>query len=180
MARLADGLTASRVVLALIIGGAVATDRLDAAVVVLVIAWLTDLLDGILARAAPGTTRLGDWDFRVDVSLGASLLAGLVFAQRAPVWLVVGIVVLGVGWTWSTGNPAPAMLMIALAYIWFLLVLYVSRPEWWWLPFAVIPILLVLDWKRFFRVILPAFFQGLAVIAEGETPELPPVLDEWA
>jgi hypothetical protein len=179
MAWVADVLTASRVVLALVIGIAVATDRLSVAILVLMIAWLTDTLDGMIARSATGETRLGDWDFRVDVSLGFAILIGLAVADRIPVWLVVVAIGLLAGWTWRTGNPAPAMLMMALAYGWFLPVLIIDKPAFWWMPFGVIPILLLLDWRRFFRVILPAFFKGMASIGEDEA-DVAPVLDRWA
>jgi phosphatidylglycerophosphate synthase len=180
MAWVADVLTASRVVLALVIGIAVATDRLSVAILVLMIAWLTDTLDGMIARASSGTTRLGDWDFRVDVSLGIAILVGLAIADRAPLWLVVGVIGLLAGWTWVTGNPAPAMLMMAVAYGWFLPVLLIDKPSFWWMPFVAIPVLLALDWRRFFTVILPAFFKGAARIGSDEAPEVAPVLDRWA
>lgn len=179
MAWVADVLTASRVVLALVIGIAVGADRLGVAVLVLMIAWLTDTLDGMIARASSGETKLGDWDFRVDVSLGIAILVGLAVADRIPVWLVVAAIALLAGWTWITGNPAPAMLMMALAYGWFLPVLIVEKPNFWWMPFGVIPVLLLLDWRRFFTVILPAFFKGMARIGD-EDPEVAPVLDRWA
>jgi hypothetical protein len=180
MAWVADVLTASRVVLALVIGIAVATDRLGVAILVLMIAWLTDTLDGMIARASSGNTRLGDWDFRVDVSLGIAILVGLAIADRAPVWLVLAVIGLLAGWTWVTGNPAPAMLMMAVAYGWFLPILLIDKPSFWWMPFATIPLLLAHDWRRFIRVILPAFFKGMARIGDDEQPDVAPVLDRWA
>lgn len=180
MAWIADGLTASRLVLGVVVGAAIASNHLGFAIVVLVIAWVTDLLDGPLARAASAATRLGDWDFRVDVTLGAAIFVGLAISGRVPAWLVAGLVVLGVGWTRVTGNPAPAMLFLAVVYAWFLMVVLTERPERWWLPFAAIPALLAIDHRRFFRVILPAFFKGLAAIGRGRAAEAPPVLDEWA
>ena len=179
MAWVADVLTASRVVLALVVGVAVANNSYGVAIPVLMIAWLTDTLDGMIARAAKGTTRLGDWDFRVDVTLGIAILIGFAADGRGPIWLVVAIIGLFAGWTFVTGNPAPAMLMMGVAYGWFLPVLLIDRPIFWWMPFAAIPILLALDWRRFFTVILPAFFKGWARIGSDES-EVAPVLDRWA
>jgi len=180
MAWVADVLTASRVVLALVIGIAVATDRLSVAILVLMIAWLTDTLDGMIARASSGDTRLGDWDFRVDVSLGIAILVGLAAQGRIPVWLAVAVIGLLAGWTAISGNPAPAMLMMAVAYGWFFPILLIDKPNYWWLPFAVIPLLLALDWRRFFTIILPAFFTGMARLGDDEQPDGAPVLDRWA
>lgn len=180
MAWVADALTASRVPMALVIGIAVASDAWGLAIVVLMIAWLTDLLDGMIARASSGQTRLGDWDFRVDVTLGIAILVGLSAADRGPLWVVVAVIALLAGWTWITGNPAPAMLMMAVAYGWFLPILIIDKPTLWWLPFVTIPVILALDWRRFFTVILPAFFKGMARLGDDEGPEVAPVLDEWA
>ncbi len=173
-------MTAGRALLAVAVAVAVATDRFGAAVIVLMIAWLTDFLDGIVARRARGATRLGDWDFRVDVLLGLALLIGLAIAGYVAVWLAIVATAVGVGWTWATGNPAPAMLLLALAYGWFLSVLLIDRPDWWWLPFAAMPLLLVLDLNRFFKVIMPACFNGLAGLSRPGPRDVPPVLDRWA
>ena len=179
MAWVADVLTASRVVLALVIGVAVSNDSYGVAILVLMIAWLTDTLDGMIARASSGATRLGDWDFRVDVTLGIAILVGLAASGRAPVWLVVAVIGLLAGWTAISGNPAPAMLMMAVAYGWFLPILIVEKPSFWWMPFVTIPVLLVLDWRRFFTIILPAFFKGMARLGDDGTDPAP-VLDRWA
>ncbi len=180
VALLADFMTVSRLGLALIVGGAVATDRLGLAAVVLVVAWATDVFDGMLARAATSPTRLGDWDFRVDVTLGIALLAGLAAADHLHPLLAVGILLIGVGWTQVSGNPAPAMLMMAVGYGRFLILLVSRQPDLWWVPFAAMPILLVLQWRRFSRVVLPAFFHGARRIGSGNGKERPPILDEWA
>jgi hypothetical protein len=181
LASVADGLTASRLVLAAVIGIAVASDRLDVSAVVLVIAWLTDLLDGMAARAATGPTRFGDWDFRVDVTLGMSLLVGLIIGGRVPVWVVLSAVVLLGVWARIGGNPAPAMLFMAVVYAWYLLNLFIDKPALWWVPVAAIPFVLIIDWRRFSRTILPAFFSGMAKLGDTELArERSPVLDEWA
>ena len=177
---IADALTASRVFLAVLVLVAVASGSFPAATVVLVVAWLTDLLDGRFARAAATETRLGAWDFRIDVSLGAAILIGLTFNGMASAWLVVVAIAVLAGLTVLTGNPAPAMLFLAFAYAWFLWLLLDLRPFLWWLPFAAIVVLLIVDWRRFFRVILPAFFRGLSTLGRSEGPDAGPVLDRWA
>lgn len=180
MAWIADALTASRVLLAVMLAVAVASGALPTATVILVIAWLTDLLDGRLARAATAETRFGDWDFRIDVTLGAAILIGLMLSGLASVWLVVIPIAMLAGLTILTGNPAPSMLLLAFAYAWFLWLLLDLRPLLWWLPFASIVVLLVVDWRRFFGVILPAFFRGVVTLGRSERPDIRPVLDRWA
>ncbi len=180
MALIADALTASRLLLAVLMAVTVASGSLPTAILVLVVAWSTDLLDGRLARAASGETRLGAWDFRIDVSLGSAILIGLMLSGVASPWLVIVAITVLAGLTLLTGNPAPAMLLLAFAYAWFLWLLLDLRPPLWWLPFASIAALLVIDRRRFFRVILPAFFRGIAALGRGELPDTGPVLDRWA
>ncbi len=179
-AQVADLLTASRVLLAMLLAVAVATSSFPTATVVLVVAWLTDLLDGRLARAATSATRLGAWDFRIDVSLGAAILVGLMLSGLGSPWLVVPAIGFLAGLTLITGNPAPSMLLLAYGYAWFLWILLDLRPLFWWLPFASILLLLVVDWHRFTTVILPAFFRGIATLGRSERPDGGPVLDRWA
>jgi hypothetical protein len=180
MAWIADALTASRVLLALLLAVAVASGSFPTATVILAVAWLTDLMDGRIARAAAADTRLGDWDFRIDVSLGAAILIGLMFSGLASAWLVVVPIAVLAGLTLLTGNPAPLMLLLAFAYAWFLWLLLDLRPRLWWLPFASIVLLLVVDWRRFIGVILPAFFRGVATLGRADSPDGGPVLDRWA
>ena len=180
MALFADLLTASRLVLAIVVGASLAGSEYRVAVIFLVCAWATDFFDGILARAASRPTRLGDWDFRVDVTIGIAILAGLAVADVVPAGVAIAAVLLGAGWTQLTGNPAPAMLLMALAYGWLLTLLLVDQPSLWWLPFVAIAILLILQWRRFFRTILPAFFGGMTRLAQGGDADTPPVLDRWA
>jgi len=179
-ALIADVLTATRAVLAVFLAVTLASGSFPIAIVVLVIAWATDLLDGRLARAAEEDTRLGDWDFRIDVSLGIAILVGLTLSGLASMWVVIAVVATLGGFTLVSGNPAPAMLLLAFAYALFLWLLLDLQPGLWWLPFASIVVLLVVDWRRFFKVILPAFFRGLATLGRSDSPEGGPVLDRWA
>lgn len=85
-------------------------------------------------------------------------------------WLVVAAIALLAGLTVLTGNPAPAMLLLAFAYSWFRWLLLDMRPRLWWLPFSSIVLLLVVDWRRFTKAILPAFFGGLPRSADLSSP----------
>lgn len=178
--QVADALTASRIVLAMLLAVTLATGSFPVATVVLVVAWVTDLLDGRLARSAHTPSRMGDWDFRIDVSLGVAILVGLLLSGLVSPWLVILAIGGLAGFTILTGNPSPSMLLLAFAYAWFLWLLLDRQPLLWWLPFASILVLLVVDWDRFTRVILPAFFRGIATLGRTEHPEGGPVLDRWA
>ena len=112
--------------------------------------------------------------------LRGQLLVGLMLDGVASSWLVIAVIAVLAGLTIMTGNPAPSMLLLAFAYGWFLWILLDRRPSLWWLPFASIGVLLMIDWKRFFRVILPAFFRGLSTVSRSDSPDPAPVLDRWA
>ncbi|MBT8211913.1 MAG: CDP-alcohol phosphatidyltransferase family protein [Acidimicrobiia bacterium] len=176
----ADVLTGSRAVLAVAVMLAVGSNRFDWAAVFVTLAWITDFFDGRLARSTDHPTRLGDWDLRIDITLGIGILLGLGWSG----WLawpavLVPLVVLG-ALAIAMHNPSPTMLLLAYIYVAFFWVLIVERPLGGWLPFAALPLIATLDWGRFTRVILPVFFKGMAALARGErTPNTKPVLDEW-
>lgn len=176
----ADVLTGSRAVLAVAVMLAVASDRLDRAALFVTFAWITDFFDGRLARSTPHPTRLGDWDLRIDVSLGVGILIGLGWSGWLT-WTAV-LVPLGVlgAIAIAMNNPSPVMLLLAYVYVAFFWILIAERPLGGWLPFAALPLITTLDWSRFTRVILPVFFKGIATLARGErTPDTKPVLEEW-
>ncbi|GAB4563360.1 MAG: hypothetical protein Kow0047_12150 [Anaerolineae bacterium] len=102
LALLADLLTLARGVTALWLiwlGVARGADALPLAVMVTLGAWLTDMLDGPLGRRAGGNTRLGHYDFVIDVMLTwASLiyltLSGFIpMAVTAIYTLIAGVLV---------------------------------------------------------------------------------------
>ena len=89
VARAADTLTLARLALAVLLALVIAGDRLLLGAVILVSGWTTDTMDGILARRAPGMTRLGPWDATIDGMVGAGLMVGLVMGGYAPMaWLI--------------------------------------------------------------------------------------------
>lgn len=73
-------------------GGASAA---PAAMLVVVLGWTTDQLDGWFARRSPAPTRLKACDFFVDLTFYAGILAYLALARFLPAWLVAGFVILG-------------------------------------------------------------------------------------
>lgn len=87
-ALLADALTMSRVVAAgvlVCLGLGRGRELLSTAVLVTVLAWTSDQLDGWAARRSSVPTRLGRHDFEIDVVFYAGILAYLVAAGFVPV-----------------------------------------------------------------------------------------------
>ncbi len=177
----ADVLTGSRLVVAAVIAGVVAAGSLDWAAVLISVAWVTDFFDGRLARSTPTPTRLHAWDLRVDTILGVGLMIGMALGGYMPWWTVPVLGLTLGGATQVLKNPSPAMLLLGYVYAWFLWLMIFETELLGWVPFATLPFLAVFDWKRFTRVILPAFFKGMASLLRGERrDEIEPVLDDWA
>ncbi len=86
-ALLADALTIIRFSIALVIvylGVVEGATAFPHVVMLVVLAWVTDGLDGPLARRAKGRTRLGRFDFLIDVALTWASFAYLTLAGFIP------------------------------------------------------------------------------------------------
>ena len=160
LGRTADALTAGRLVLSVPLGAAAAAGWWNSTTVLLVVAWWSDFLDGRLARRSSAQTRLGDWDLAADTAVGAGLLAGLAVGGHVPaLWAAAGAL-LGLGFL-VLRNPALGMLLQAIAYgptLW--LAARHGRPAFI-LALATIAVIAVLDVRRLFDFLLPAFFRGV-------------------
>lgn len=161
-ARAADTLTLTRVVLAGLVGWLAWRGLLDAAAVALALAWLTDTLDGKVARLGDGRTRFGEWDMAVDVLVGASVLAGLGLAGLVPRWLAAAVLVVVGGLYLALRQPALGMVLQAAGYGAFLWRAFQDRVGTLWVPLATIVLIAILDGRKLVRVVLPEFFRGVA------------------
>ena len=176
---LADAMTSARIVMAPVMAALLAQGRVDAAAVVLGLAWLTDFLDGRLARGAARPTRLNGWDLRVDAWLAVGQGVGLGFGGFFSWWLVGPVTGLVAWGSVTLRNPSPVMVGIGAlsgGLIWVIL----FEAALWWLPVAYGLILWMFDWNRFWTVVMPALWRGVVSIARRERhTERRMVLDEW-
>lgn len=164
---LADALTGSRLLIALVLPFASslpALDGLRAAALLLLLSWLTDALDGPLARRSgrAGSTWLGNHDVWVDATVSMGLLAYLALAGYVAIAAALGYVLLWAmvylalgfshsllmlvqapiygGFLWLLGHEAPAL--CAVLVVWLLALLVVYR-------------------RRFLHEVVPGFLSGL-------------------
>lgn len=131
---LADMLTALRFMLLpiiLYVGVLYGPDKGLATVAGLtILAWVSDVLDGPLARHAKRSTRLGDYDLVADVGLALALVICLVVWGALPFLLVVGgVVFTGLG-VRKLQLMLPLQLAMTLAYVSFVLTAWHLAPEW--------------------------------------------------
>jgi phosphatidylglycerophosphate synthase len=164
---MADGLTLIRALLAALLIGTVATGRLVLAACMLAAAWITDALDGRLARASSRATHLGGLDLAVDTAVGACLLTGMTLYGTVSEGLaVVLLVVLGGGFL-ASKNAALSMALQAVAYAWFLLTLWDEGLRIRWLPLGVVTALFLIELRRLTTVVVPTFLSDLVSLVRA-------------
>lgn len=98
--------------------------------ILLSISWITDFLDGRLARRASTPTRLGRWDVWADTAVGAGLVVGLVLEGTLPLSMGLSALVL-FGGLFLAGNLAVAMLVQLTGFLPILWILWSERPAAW-------------------------------------------------
>lgn len=138
--------------------------RLPIAVLIMLLAWTGDLLDGPLARRSRRRyhTWIGDNDLLVDMLVATGLLGYLTFAGYL-VWPLTMLYLIGWGLFFQRWGVLrePGELYQAPVYGGFIYVALRDAPAAgrWLLVWIAAAILLT--WPRFPRVIVPQFLQGM-------------------
>jgi hypothetical protein len=157
---LADRLTVSRLVIAVELIPVAWSASLTLTALLVSTAWVTDLLDGRLARAVAEEGRMGRWDLTADTAVGAGLVIGLAGSGEIPAWFAAtSLVVLGA--LFIAGNIAASMLLQLAGYLPLLGVLWSRRPAGWWVPMVTATLIGVVAWRRLFGVNIPSFIRGV-------------------
>jgi phosphatidylglycerophosphate synthase len=163
---LADTLTSMRFLLAFYLiwlGWKKGPEAIGSAALTLLVAWVTDVLDGPLARRDPRGIRtwIGDRDLEADmmVALGVWIyltLAGFLSPWLAGVYLVVVAVAL-----WRLGSAQLAWGVQALPYGAMIWTSWRTAPVCGLLLVAWIGLVIVATWPRFPRQTVPEFLNGV-------------------
>lgn len=131
---LADTLTALRCVFVLVILYTGVVERpaegLPTAAVLTILAWITDVLDGMLARRANRPTHLGLYDPVADVGLTIAISVCLVAWGILPSLLVAGGLALAGVSARRFRAMAPMHLAMGVIYSAFILAVWGLDPEW--------------------------------------------------
>ena len=178
-ADIADLLTLARLLSAPIMLWLVSIRSLDAAVLVAVIAWWTDFLDGRLARKADRESRLKDWDLRADAWLASAMGLGLGLAGYFSWWMAVPLAAVVLVMSVLLSNPAAVMVGVAVQYGMFIVAMYLWA-DLWWLGVLHVIVFVGASWKRFWGVLLPAFWAGAGALVSGRRRNRGLVVDDWA
>lgn len=161
MHRWADALTLTRALAAPVIAIAITDGRLAAAALLLSGAWLSDMLDGRLARRSAVESNLGGMDAYADALVGVGVVVGLTAAGSLPLavtWTV--ILVFGSG-QFVFRNHAFGMVLQAVGYGTLLWRLWDEGQAALWIPLLTAGAIAWIDRRRLTEYVLPTFFRGI-------------------
>lgn len=156
---LADGLTAFRLALAPYLAwvGFSTEDRnlaLTVIVYALLVGWTADILDGWFARKARSTTRLGQWDFTLDMVMVLGSLFGITAAGFVPVKLTIAYLAAATILVWKFPSKSTTMAVACPAVFAPFLLSVTYSPHSFRISLLWALSVLILDWNRFESVVL--------------------------
>ena len=164
--KIADLLTLARGLLGIgiaILGLVGGKDALPLVVVMIVLAWLTDLLDGVFARLDPDPApgRLAQHDAKADMAVGLGVMAYLALSAYVPLWLGALVIILAlVVRIWhSRGLAFP---FFAISYVFLGVVIWQQQPNLFAIVGIYLLIAFLLRWRRLRDEYLPEFFAALS------------------
>ena len=169
---LADALTTLRCVFVLVIlyAGVVEgpTDGLTTVALLTILAWISDVLDGPLARRARRPTRLGWCDLVADLGLTLSLATCLVAWGMVPFLLVAGgLALAGLG-VRVFRAMAPLQFAMGMVYGTFIFAVWQVAPEWGRALVGGVGLFVLLNPRRAWQQV--AGFLDQAAVILGHTP----------
>jgi phosphatidylglycerophosphate synthase len=162
---IADFLTLFRFFLGLVIavlGYLRSSEGLQAAILLVLLSWLTDIVDGRLARRDPDAqdTWLGRHEAEADLSTSLGVTVYLVFSGYIPIWFGV-LIVFVLPAVWLLHSHQLAWPLYALPYAILLIVAFDGTPALAWLMVAYLLVTLVIQFPRLSGEHLPEFFQSI-------------------
>jgi len=163
---LADALTTARSILGLCIAGLGllrGRSALATAVGAVIVAWLSDLLDGPLARLdeTRHTTWVGEHDAEADLAVSLSIAVYLVLSGYLAAWVGLGLVVV-ILLLWVSHSPQLAWPFYAMPYVILVWLALREAPLFGWLAVVYLGMTLVMRWRRLVGEFLPQFFSAVA------------------
>ena len=173
----ADIITWARALIALslpVLGISQGVKSLQMAVILLIINWTADSVDGVLARRSRRQYRswIGDHDLEVDmlISIGALaylVVTGLLLWQIAAVYILLWLFIF-----WRFGVPhVMGVLFQTPIYVLFIIIAIREIPQvaLWMIIWIVAAI--IVTWPKFHKVIIPEFIgdvRALFIDEQGE------------
>jgi hypothetical protein len=174
---LADLLTASRVLLAVYLaalGVTRGTEAVPVAVLTVIVSWLTDLVDGPLARwdPDPRISWVGEHDAEADLTTSLGVTAYLVLSGYVSPW-IAAVLVAALLLVWILHSHQLAWPLYALPYVFLGAVAFREAPLFCWLAAGYLAATLAIRWSRLRQEFLPEFFQALASVLVRSSQHIP-------
>jgi cardiolipin synthase len=172
----ADLLTALRFGLAWLIlwlGISAGADALPAVMTVLILAWITDLLDGPLARRDPSGRRtwIGDRDLETDISVSIGVLAYLTLAHYVAPSIALGYGLICAALLAKFRSRQLGMVVQAPAYAGIIYVALHDAQSFGLAAVGYVLLVVAATWPRFPRVVVPQFLDGMrTLVTDQEAP----------
>ena len=164
--RVADILTLSRVIIAAAIvclGPILGAVALPWIILLAIVAWTTDTLDGPIARSSrvPTSTWIGDHDLLVDSVLATSVLVYMIVAGFVNLYIALAFLLVWALLFRRYGLPFTlGGLFQALVYGCFVILSLIEAPRAGLLLVGWLLVAGVVNWPRFGRQLVPAFLAG--------------------
>jgi len=138
-------------------------EAMTTAVLTLLAAWISDVLDGPLARRDPHGihTWIGDHDLEADVTVATGVWVYLALAGFISPWLAVAYVAIGAAALWHFGSAHLAWGLQALPYGSMIWSAWRMVPPYGMLLVGWIGLVVIATWPRFPRQTVPEFLQGM-------------------
>jgi phosphatidylglycerophosphate synthase len=170
---IADTLTAGRFLLALLIfwlGLRIGQPALPTITLVLVLGWVSDVLDGALARRALNQRRtwLGDNDLSVDVCVALGLLGYLTLSGYVSPTIAASYILITGALIWRFRSRSLAMAAQAPVYAILLYLALRDAQLYGALAVGYILLVTVVTWPRFPKTVVPEFLQGMRELGSDE------------
>ena len=171
----ADLLTKLRVILAVYItwlGISRGPAGLAKVVVAVIASWITDILDGPLARRDPRgrQTWIGEHDAEADLATSIGLSIYLILCGHMPSCLGILLLIVMVG-LWVLHSHQLAWPFYAIPYVVLVFVASKAEPLLGWALLLYLAGALVVHWRRLKTRYLPEFFDAVRALSVGHRPQ---------
>lgn len=139
---------------------------LSAAALLLLASWVSDVLDGPLARRDPRGIRtwIGDHDLHADMTVGFGVWVYLGMAGYVDLRLTVAYLVLSAMALWRSQSVQLRWLLQAPPYGWMIWTALHYAPEYGVALLGWIGFVLIATWPRFPKQTLPDFIRGMKAL----------------
>jgi hypothetical protein len=132
-------------------------------VLTLLLAWVTDVLDGSLARRDPSgrQTWIGDQDLAVDMSVGMAVLAYLTLSGYLTLKATSAYVVVCAALLWCFRSIHLAWAVQAPPYAGMIYAAVRDRPKYGLMLISYVVLVVIATWPRFPKHVVPQFLEGM-------------------